>query len=170
MRSNCTSSSSYFALTTTELQFPQNNEYLQIQHLSRGNPVRDEDALKHRSERVALITGITGQDGLYMTAHLLFHQQEFRYKVHGIVRKNSINLPVLMEMSRLYPGDLFLHFGDVTDSTFMLNTIKNTKPDELYNFAAQSQVGDSFANPTSTFDLNTKSLWYIFQSIIALDL
>lgn len=41
-----------------------------------------------------------------------------------------------MEMSRLYPDDLFLHFGDVTDSTFMLNTIKNTKPDELYNFAA----------------------------------
>ena len=68
------SQSSYFILTSTEFQFPQNSEYLQIQHLSRGNPVRDEEALKRRSERVALITGITGQDGLYMTAHLLFHQ------------------------------------------------------------------------------------------------
>ena len=66
--------SSFFALTSTELHLPQNNEYLQIQHLSRGNPVRNEEALKHRSERIALITGITGQDGLYMTAHLLFHQ------------------------------------------------------------------------------------------------
>ena len=74
MKSSSNMNSSFFALATTEFQFPQNNEYLQIQHLSRGNPVRDEAALKHRSERVALITGITGQDGLYMTAHLLFHQ------------------------------------------------------------------------------------------------
>ena len=132
--------------------------------------MRDEEGKRKRKERVALITGITGQDGLYMTAHLLFHQKEFQYKVHGIVRKNSINLPVLLEMVKLYPDDLTLHFGDVADSTFMLNTIKTSKPDELYNFAAQSHVGDSFTNPTSTFDLNTKSLWFIFQSIIMLDL
>ena len=58
----------------TELQLPQNSEYLQIQHLSRGKIMRDEEALRNKTERVALITGITGQDGLYMTAHLLFHQ------------------------------------------------------------------------------------------------
>ena len=65
-------------------------------------------------------------------------------------------------MSRLYPGALSLHFGDVTDPIFMLNTLKKSKPDEVYNFAAQSQVGDSFENPTSTFEVNTQSLWLIF--------
>ena len=105
-----------------------------------------------------------------MTAHLLFHQQEYNYEVHGIVRKNSINLPVLLKMSRLYKGSLHLHFGDVQDPIFMLSILKTTKPDQVYNFAAASHVANSFYNPVTTYTVNTQPLWLIFQSIMTLEL
>ena len=105
-----------------------------------------------------------------MTAHLLFHQQEYNYEVHGIVRKNSINLPVLLKMSRLYKGSLHLHFGDVQDPIFMLNILEATKPDQVYNFAAASHVANSFYNPVTTYTVNTQPLWLIFQSIMTLEL
>ena len=73
-------------------------------------------------------------------------------------------------MSRLYRKSLQLHFGDVQDPTFMLNILKTTKPDQVYNFAAASHVANSFQNPTTTFTVNTQPLWLIFQSILTLEL
>jgi GDPmannose 4,6-dehydratase len=74
-----------------------------------------------------------------MAAHLLHKQtRNATYVVHGVCRKNSINLPILQELSKKLRQNtrLILHFGDVTDPFFMLNLLKETSPDEVYNFAA----------------------------------
>ena len=84
-------------------------------------------------KRVALITGITGQDGLYMTAHLLYLQTDYNYTVHGIVRKNSQGLQILEQLNS---DKIHFHFGDVTDSLFMFKILAEMQPDEVYNFAA----------------------------------
>ena len=73
-------------------------------------------------------------------------------------------------MKRVSNGRLILHFGDVTDAFFMLNLIKRASPDEVYNFAAQSQVAHSFNAVTSTFETNTLSVWHICEAIMALNL
>lgn len=91
--------------------------------------------------KVALITGITGQDGLYMAAHLLAKQtRNAPYHVHGICRKNSLNLPLVQELSQRtrQNSSLTLYYGDVTDTFFMMELIKRLEPDEVYNFAALS--------------------------------
>mmetsp|Transcript_23273 Transcript_23273/g.31074 ORF Transcript_23273/g.31074 Transcript_23273/m.31074 type:complete len:201 (-) Transcript_23273:548-1150(-) len=105
-----------------------------------------------------------------MAAQLLFKQNDsVTYNVHGICRKNSINLPLLKSLA-LSTSRLVLHFGDVTDPLFMLNLIKRTEPDEIYNFAAQSQVAHSFLAANSTFETNTKSVWHICESLLTLGL
>ena len=63
-----------------------------------------------------------------------------------------------------------MHYGDVTDALFMINLIKEAQPDEVYNFAAQSQVAHSFKASLSTFDVNTRSIWLICESIRTLSL
>ena len=63
-----------------------------------------------------------------------------------------------------------MHFGDVTDALFMLNLMKEVSPDEVYNLAAQSQVAHSFNASVSTFDVNTRSIWLICESIRTLSL
>jgi len=78
-----------------------------------------------------------------MVAQLLYKQNSHHndYIVHGICRKNSINLPIVQAMSRINSAGskrLRIHFGDVTDAFFMLNLIKEVQPDEIYNLAAQS--------------------------------
>ena len=74
-----------------------------------------------------------------MTAHLLHKQTHNEpYVVHGVCRKNSINLPILQELGKKLRQNtrLILHYGDVSDPFFMLNLLKETAPDEVYNFAA----------------------------------
>ena len=72
-----------------------------------------------------------------MAAHLLEGQTIYQYVVHGICRKNSVNLNIVEEMSRhCGRGRLVIHFGDVTDPFFMLNLIQEVQPDEVYNLAA----------------------------------
>ena len=93
--------------------------------------------------RVALITGITGQDGSYLTELLLGKG----YKVHGIIRRHST--PCTDRIDHLlgdkqYKDRLFLHYGDLTDTSCLSNIINTYKPDEVYNLAAQSHVGISF--------------------------
>ncbi|AEF97054.1 GDP-mannose 4,6-dehydratase [Methanotorris igneus] len=101
--------------------------------------------------KVALITGITGQDGYYLTKLLL----EKGYEVHGIVRRNSKkSLGNLEHLSKEEKEQINIHWGDVTDSTFIDRTIKELKPDEVYHLAAQSFVGFSFENPKYTYDVN----------------
>jgi GDPmannose 4,6-dehydratase len=93
----------------------------------------------------ALITGITGQDGSYLTEILL----EKGYEVHGIIRRSSsINTG---RIDHLYDNPkLKLHYGDVTDSLTIMGVIKKVQPQEIYNLAAQSHVKVSFETPEYT--------------------
>ena len=83
--------------------------------------------------KVALITGITGQDGSYLAELLL----EKDYEVHGIVRRSS--LINTHRIDHIYP-QLKLHYGDLTDATNLISVIKNVQPDEIYNLGAQNYM------------------------------
>lgn len=101
----------------------------------------------------ALITGITGQDGSYLTELLL----EKGYEVHGIVRRTSTlgrsRLEVLYQDPEIYNKRLFLHYGELTDQTTMRRIILKAAPDEIYHLAGQSHVGLSFEIPESTCEM-----------------
>lgn len=101
-------------------------------------------------KKVALITGITGQDGSYLTELLL----EKGYEVHGIIRRhssiNTTRLDPLFEDPQIGNKTLFLHYGDLTDSSNLNRLIEKTQPDEIYNLAAQSHVAVSFEVPEYT--------------------
>lgn len=101
-------------------------------------------------EKVALITGITGQDGSYLAELLL----EKGYEVHGIVRRhstiNTSRIDHLFENQEIGNKKLFLHHGDLTDSSNLNRLIEKIKPVEIYNLAAQSHVAVSFEVPEYT--------------------
>ena len=93
--------------------------------------------------KVALITGITGQDGSYLAELLL----ELKYEVHGIVRRSS--LINTHRIDKIYE-DIHLHYGDLTDATNIISVIQKVQPDEIYNLGAQSHVKVSFELPEYT--------------------
>ena len=97
--------------------------------------------------KVALITGITGQDGSYLAEQLL----EKGYIVHGIKRRASLlntdRIDHLYQDPHVADRRLFLHYGDMTDSSSLVRIIQQTRPDEIYNLAAQSHVAVSFEEP-----------------------
>jgi GDPmannose 4,6-dehydratase len=101
----------------------------------------------------ALITGITGQDGSYLTELLL----DKGYEVHGIVRRTSSldrsRLDVPYRDPAIYNKRLFLHYGELTDQTTMRRIIMKAAPDEIYHLAGQSHVGLSFEIPESTCEM-----------------
>ena len=100
--------------------------------------------------KVALITGITGQDGSYLTELLL----EKGYRVHGVVRRTSNLLRSRIEHLRrdqnIYEHRLFLHYGDLSDGTTLRRIFAQARPREVYHLAGQSHVGLSFEIPEST--------------------
>ena len=96
-------------------------------------------------KKVALITGIGGQDGLYLAEFLL----SIGYEVHGIVRRNSVSENQTARLSSCYE-QLKLHYGDVTDLASLITVLQKCKPDEVYNLAAQSHVRVSFDVPIET--------------------
>ncbi|MCK5786667.1 MAG: GDP-mannose 4,6-dehydratase [Candidatus Sabulitectum sp.] len=102
----------------------------------------------------ALITGITGQDGSYLAELLI----EKGYKVHGIVRRSSSfnrnRIEHLIQNDDIYGKTLFLHYGDLADSSALNRIIEKTEPNEVYNLAAQSHVGISFKVPEYTCDVD----------------
>jgi GDPmannose 4,6-dehydratase len=104
------------------------------------------------NEKIALITGITGQDGSYLTELLL----QKGYAVHGIVRRTSNLLRSRIEHLRrdpkIYGKTLFLHYGDLSDTTTLRRIFREVGPGELYHLAGQSHVGLSFELPESTCD------------------
>jgi len=106
----------------------------------------------------ALITGITGQDGSYLAELLL----EKKYEVHGLIRRTSQDNH---HNIRHFENDIKLHYGDMTDSGSINNTIKEVRPDEIYNFAAMSQVRVSYDTPMSTFDINTLGFLRIIDAV-----
>lgn len=102
--------------------------------------------------KVALITGVTGQDGSYLAEFLLGKG----YSVHGIVRRASTFNRERIEHLHSYENptreNLLLHYGDMTDSSNLIRIIRQTQPDEIYNLAAQSHVQISFEVPEYTAD------------------
>jgi GDPmannose 4,6-dehydratase len=104
--------------------------------------------------KVALITGITGQDGAYLAEFLLGKG----YIVHGIKRRaslfNTARIDHLYKDPHLDGVRFFLHYGDLTDSSNLTRIIQETQPDEIYNLAAQSHVAVSFESPEYTADVD----------------
>ncbi|MGY1410425.1 MULTISPECIES: GDP-mannose 4,6-dehydratase [unclassified Luteimonas] len=100
--------------------------------------------------KVALITGVTGQDGAYLASFLL----EKGYKVHGVKRRTSLfntaRIDHLLEGPPGQRGQFVLHHGDMTDSSSLTHILQTVKPDEVYNLAAQSHVAVSFEEPEYT--------------------
>jgi GDPmannose 4,6-dehydratase len=119
---------------------------------------------------VALITGITGQDGSYLAEFLL----EKGYEVHGIKRRasqfNTDRIDHLYEDPHKEDVQLFLHYGDLTDSTNLIRIVQETQPDEIYNLAAQSHVQVSFDSPEYTADVDALGTLRLLEAIRILDL
>ena len=108
--------------------------------------------------KVALITGITGQDGSYL-AELLLSKG---YEVHGIVRRSS--LINTHRIDHIY-NRINLHYGDLTDSTNIVRVIQKVKPDEIYNLGAQSHVKVSFEMPEYTADVDAVGTLRILEAV-----
>ena len=108
----------------------------------------------------AIITGIAGQDGSYLSELLL----EKDYEVYGVVRRSSIprydNIVHLMDKSNFHVVE-----GDITDPSSVANLVKTVQPDEYYNLAAQSHVKTSFDQPTTTFNINTVGVLNALEAI-----
>ena len=102
-------------------------------------------------KKIALISGVAGQDGSYLAELLL----EKNYEVHGMVRRNSLFTTDRIDHLLEHP-DFHTHFGDLTDTTSILSLLNKIKPDEIYNLAAQSHVAVSFELPEYT--ANTDAL------------
>lgn len=113
----------------------------------------------------ALITGITGQDGSYLSEFLL----EKGYDVHGLVRRTSTEKKERIEHLRGNPH-FHLHYGDMTDSLSILGIIKDVQPDEIYNLAAQSHVHVSFDVPEFTANADGIGTLRILEAVRLLGL
>src|SRR6476660_7853613 len=102
--------------------------------------------------KLALITGITGQDGSYLAELLL----KKGYTVHGIVRRTSnlsrSRLEHLRRDEKIYGRRFFLHYGDLYDNSTLSRVIAEVQPTELYHLAGQSHVGLSFEIPEATYE------------------
>ena len=118
----------------------------------------------------ALITGITGQDGSYLAELLL----EKGYEVHGIKRRsssfNTARIDHLYTDPHILGTKLFLHYGDMTDSTSLIRILKEVQPDEIYNLAAQSHVAVSFEEPEYTANSDAIGALRILEAIRILGL
>lgn len=125
-------------------------------------------------KKIALITGITGQDGSYLAEFLI----DKGYEVHGVIRRSSSFNTERIE--HLYIDDvikdmhiekkLILHYGDMTDSTNLIRLIKEIEPDEIYNLAAQSHVKVSFEVPEYTADTDGVGVLRLLEAVRFLNL
>ncbi len=120
--------------------------------------------------KVALITGITGQDGAYLSEFLL----KKGYIVHGIKRRSSLfnteRIDHLYQDPHVEHRNFFLHYGDLTDSTNMIRIIQEVQPDEIYNLAAMSHVQVSFDTPEYTANADGIGVLRILEAIRLLGL
>jgi len=115
-------------------------------------------------KKIALITGITGQDGSYLAEFLL----KKNYVVHGIKRKSSSFNTQRVDHIYVDPHfrtNFFLHYGDLTDSNSVFKIISEVRPDEIYNLGAQSHVGVSFENPEYTAQVSGLGTLRILEAI-----
>lgn len=120
--------------------------------------------------KVALITGITGQDGSYLAELLL----EKGYEVHGIKRRassfNTYRIDHIFQDPHVDSPRIKLHYGDLSDSTNIIRIIKELEPDEIYNLGAQSHVAVSFDSPEYTTDVDAMGTLRILEAIRILGL
>ena len=116
-------------------------------------------------KKVALVTGITGQDGAYLAEFLLGKG----YEVHGIKRRSSLlntdRIDHLYQDPHEKRRRLFLHYGDMTDTSALMRVIKQVEPDEIYNLAAQSHVAVSFEEPEYTANSDALGALRVLEAI-----
>ncbi|MBB3526293.1 GDP-mannose 4,6-dehydratase [Rhizobium redzepovicii] len=128
------------------------------------------DTGMRENRKVALITGITGQDGAYLAEMLL----EKGYIVHGLKRRsssfNTSRIEHLYEDPHIENPRFILHFGDMTDSTNLIRVVQETQPDEIYNLAAQSHVQVSFETPEYTANADGTGTLRLLEAIRLLGL
>ena len=117
------------------------------------------------ADRVALITGVTGQDGAYL-AELLLNKG---YVVHGVKRRSSSfntgRIDHLYEDPHKADRRLFLHYGDLTDTTNLIRLVQGIRPDEIYNLAAQSHVQVSFETPEFTANSDALGILRLLEAL-----
>ena len=122
------------------------------------------------TQKVALITGITGQDGSYLAEFLLSKG----YLVHGIKRRASLfntdRIDHIYQDPHIDHRNLVLHYGDLTDSSNLIRIIQQTQPDEIYNLGAQSHVAVSFESPEYTANVDAMGTLRILEAIRILGL
>jgi GDPmannose 4,6-dehydratase len=118
-----------------------------------------------KKNKVALITGVTGQDGSYLAELLL----EKGYEVHGIKRRasslNTERVDHIYQDNHVNNQNFFLHYGDLTDSSNLTRIIKDVQPDEVYNLGAQSHVAVSFECPEYTADVDAMGTLRLLEAI-----
>lgn len=121
-------------------------------------------------QKIALITGITGQDGSYLAEFLL----EKGYMVHGIKRRassfNTQRVDHIYQDPHITNANFKLHYGDLTDTSNLVRIIQETQPDEIYNLGAQSHVAVSFESPEYTADVDAMGTLRILEAIRILGL
>src|ERR1700743_1156612 len=123
-----------------------------------------------QKRKVALITGVTGQDGAYL-AELLLSKG---YLVHGIKRRSSSfntgRIESIYQDPHVSNAQFRLHYGDLTDATNLIRIVQETQPDEIYNLAAQSHVQVSFETPEYTANADGIGTLRLLEAIRILDL
>jgi GDPmannose 4,6-dehydratase len=121
--------------------------------------------LQTASRRVALVTGITGQDGAYLAEYLL----GLGYQVHGIKRRsssfNSARIDHLYRDPHVGNVPFLMHYGDMTDSTNLIRLVQQIRPTEIYNLAAQSHVAVSFESPEYTANADAIGVLRLLEAI-----
>jgi GDPmannose 4,6-dehydratase len=122
-------------------------------------------AVQDKKRRVALLTGVTGQDGAYLSEYLL----GLGYTVHGIKRRsssfNTARVDHLYQDPHAGNVPFLLHYGDMTDSTNLIRLMQQIRPTEIYNLAAQSHVGVSFESPEYTANADAIGVLRLLEAI-----
>jgi GDPmannose 4,6-dehydratase len=122
------------------------------------------------TQKVALITGVTGQDGSYLAEFLL----EKGYIVHGIKRRASLfntqRVDHIYQDPHIDNANFKLHYGDLTDTSNLIRIVQETQPDEIYNLGAQSHVAVSFESPEYTSDVDAMGTLRLLEAIRILGL
>jgi len=118
--------------------------------------------VNNKDMKTALITGVTGQDGSYLSEFLI----EKGYDVHGIIRRSSVDFRERIAHLEGHP-QFHLHFGDLGDSMSLVKVIGKVRPDEIYNLAAQSHVQVSFDSPEFTADVDATGVLRVLEAVRA---
>ena len=114
------------------------------------------------NRKVALITGVTGQDGSYLSEFLI----EKGYEVHGVIRRSSVDYRERIAHLEGHP-QFHLHYGDMGDSMSLVKVIGAVRPTEIYNLAAQSHVQVSFDAPEFTADVDATGVLRVLEAVRA---